>query len=223
MKLTLIEKKQETKDAFTFIFKPDEVISWFAGQYLIYSLAHENSDTRGKMRFFTISSSPFERNPSITTRIDPANGSSFKRKLLSLNKGDIIDAKGPDGDFIIEDYSKDYCFIAGGIGVTPFGSILKQLEFDKKDLNIEFLYSNSDKEFIFKEELDKLELKNLKIKYFKGQGIGEKQIKAVKDFKNRIFYISGPDPMVETLEKLLIFIGIDKENIKSDYFSGYLV
>ena len=60
MKLKLIAKKTEKKEIKTFVFEPEKKIKWIAGQYLIYSLPHENPDIRGKMRFFTISASPFE-------------------------------------------------------------------------------------------------------------------------------------------------------------------
>ncbi|HYM65582.1 MAG TPA: FAD-dependent oxidoreductase [Candidatus Sulfotelmatobacter sp.] len=222
MILTLIDKKTETKDVNTYVFKSDVYFIWKAGQYLIYSLKHKNQDKRGKMRFFTISSPPFFKNPSITTRIDPVKGSSFKKALNNLKLGEKINAKGPDGDFIIDDFKKSYFFIAQGMGLTPFRSILKQLEFENKDLDIEFFYSGKDKNIIFKDEFDSLRLKNLKIKYFIGKRIREKDIISIKDFKKRQFYISGPDSMVEDMEKILLGLGIKKENIKSDYFSGYL-
>src|SRR3990167_4362886 len=91
MLLTFFEKKQETADVFSFIFKTDEPIKWRAGQYLFYTFPNDNPDNRGVTRYFTISSTPFE-------------------------------------DFIIDDLGKNYIFIAGGIGITPFRSILLQMD-----------------------------------------------------------------------------------------------
>lgn len=220
MKLTLLSKHKQTQDIKTFVFKPESPLSWKEGQYLIYTLGHGNSDTRGKMRFFTISSAPFEIYPQITTRIHQ-NSSSFKKALDNLKIGGVIQAKGPDGDFVIEDLKKHYVFVAGGIGITPFRSILKQLKFKNKDLDIILLYSSKNSDVVFKKELDNLKLKNLKIEYFIGKRINKIDIEKITGFKKRIFYVSGPDPMVEKTEKLLLKLGIKKENIKSDYFSGY--
>ncbi len=124
MIFTFLKKNKEADGVNTYIFKPETGFKWIAGQYLIYNLAHKKEDKRGKMRFFTISASPFQKYPSITTRINKKTGSSFKKALNQLKTGDEINAKGPDGDFFINDYKKKYIFIAGGIGITPFHSIL---------------------------------------------------------------------------------------------------
>lgn len=220
MKLTLIKKQNEVGNAKTFTFKPEEPISWQAGQYLIYNLEHKNKDLRGKMRFFTISSPPYEKYPTITTRIYD-KPSSFKKALNNLNLGDKIDAKGPDGDFIIEDLHKSYIFIARGIGITPFHSILKQLKYEKKNLDILLLYSNKDENVVFKKELDNLKLDILNIKYFIGEKITQDFIKSIRNYKDKFFYVSGPEPMVASLEETLDSLGIAKKNQYYDYFSGY--
>ena len=224
MKLKLIDKKKEAADIISFYFEADTAFRWLAGQYLIYSLEHEKKDLRGKQRFFTISSSPFQKDPVITTRILSKAASSFKKRLNSLRIGQFIDAKGPDGDFIVEDLNKDYVFIAGGIGITPFISIIRQLNYDNKKVKITLFYSNRNKQFAFKKDLDEFEHKNpkLKIHYIYSPGRIDKNL--LKKFADRktVFYVSGPDPMVEAVTKTLIEIGISKKNIKEDYFSGYL-
>lgn len=222
MKLKFLRKRREEENVKTFVFEPEKNLEWIAGQYLIYNLEHKNKDNRGKMRFFTISAPPFEKNPSITTRIFNKNRSSFKTALLNLKKGDFIEAKGPDGDFILKDLKKEYVFIAGGIGITPFHSILKQLDFERKKVKIIVLNSNHTSDFIFKKELDDFTKnnKNLKIIYFVSpERIDKNEILKVP--KDAIFYVSGPDPMVEEIEKILEEIKIPKKNIRSDYFSGY--
>lgn len=223
MKFTLISKKKEISNVKTFVFKPEKPILWKAGQYLIYSLPHENQDLRGKMRFFTISSSPFEKNPSITTRIFGKKGSSFKNTLDSLKIGDEINAKGPDGDFIIKDYKKSYVFIAGGIGITPFHSILKQLDFEKKKIRAILLYTSSNKSFVFEEELNKLAYKNYNLEIIYMAAFKKIDKKILENFKDSkyVFFVSGPDPMVDVIENILLNLKIPKENIKLDYFSGY--
>lgn len=224
MKLKLLSKRNETNGIKTFVFEPETPISWKTGQYLIYSLPHKNEDLRGKMRFFTISSSPFEKKPSITTRINKNKPSSFKKALNNLTIGDFIEAKGPDGDFVIEDVKQTHIFIAGGIGITPFISMIKQLNNDNSPINITLLYSNRNGDIAFKKKLDEIAIKHpeLKIHYFISSGrIGEKELKNFVNDKKNIFYVSGPDPMVEAMTKLLEELGVAKESIKTDYFSGY--
>src|ERR1035437_9590818 len=132
MKLSLMQKKTESPDVESFIFKPSESIIWKAGQFFHYVLHHEPTDDRGSDRWFTISSAPFEKNVMITTRLTPDKGSSFKKKLTSLKIGKTIEVSNIDGDFTVDDPTKEHVFIAGGIGITPFRSILKDLDHDKK-------------------------------------------------------------------------------------------
>jgi ferredoxin-NADP reductase len=220
--LKLIEKRNETKSVVSFIFEPETPIKWLAGQYLIYNLPHVNQDLRGKMRFFTISSSPYEKNPTITTKIEK-NSSSFKKTLSNLKIGGIIKAKGPDGDFVIENLNGNYVFIAGGIGITPFISIIKQLNHKNNLTDITLLYANKSDDIVFKKELEEIARKNvnLKLNYFISPvRIDEKILKKFIN-KKTVFYVSGPDPMVDGVTKLLTKLGLRKENIKEDYFSGY--
>lgn len=221
MKLTLIDKKKETKNVKTFIFKTETPISWLAGQYLIYSLPHKNQDTRGKMRFFTISASPFEKDPSITTKIINKS-SSFKKNLDNLNLGQSIEYKGPDGDFVVDDPNKKYIFIAGGMGITPYISIIKQLSYEKKPINITLFYSSNNK-FLFKEVFDEISKNNkeFKIYYLKERINKNILLKKIDNLNKYIYYISGPDPMVDDMENLLKDLGVSENKLKLDYFSGY--
>ena len=66
MKLKLVDKKNETSNVKSFVFEPEIPVEWSAGQFMVYRLDHENPDIRGKQRFFTISSPPFEKNITIT-------------------------------------------------------------------------------------------------------------------------------------------------------------
>lgn len=227
MKLKFTDRKKEAGDAVSHIFEPVEPMSWTAGQFLIYFLPHEKEDVRGKQRFFTISSAPFENHVMLTTRIFAQNVSTFKQTLEKLKPGDLVDVKGPDGDFTLTEPDKDYVFIAGGIGITPFRSILKQLGHEGKNFNVELLYANKTDEFVFKEELEKIagEHPSFKIKYIiSPQHVDEDYIKQnVQDYKNKTFYVSGPEAMVESLFEMLKGMGIAEENIKTDYFPGYEV
>jgi len=225
MKLKLIEKRQETPDVITFIFEPLESLSWQPGQYLHYVLHHEPTDDRGSDRWFTNAAAPYENHVRITTRQATDKGSSFKKKLFSLVEGKKIEMSVVEGDFTVDDSSQELVFIAGGIGVTPFRSLLKQLDHDKKPINVTLLYSNRDQNIVYKEELEEIAKNNpqFKIYYiFSPEHIDEAKIKEViPDVQKPLFYISGPEPMVDALGELLKKIGVQEDHIKQDWFPGY--
>lgn len=225
MKLKFIAKRKEAEDVWSYIFEGKEPIKWTAGQFLVYFLDHENPDIRGKQRFFTISSASFEKNIMLTTRLSPENSSSFKKALNEMKPGDTIDAKGPDGDFTVFSPNKHFVFIAGGIGITPFRSIILDLAHKKLPLNITLLYANSTPEFPFKDELEKIasDNPNFKIHYIVSpKHIDEEVVKqTVPNLKKVIFYVSGPEKMVEILSEMLMKMGISEENLKQDFFPGY--
>ncbi len=227
MKLKFIEKIQRTSDCFSFIFKPEVDIKWQAGQYMHFSIPHNQPDDRGINRFFTISSAPFEKNIMITTRFEFEKSSTFKKALFSLEKNQIISAVGPDGEFVISEFNKSYVLIAGGIGITPYRSILLDLEFNNnlKDLEVFLLYSNRNNEIVFKDDFDRLanSYNTFKVRYIiSPERLNLDLIKiAVPYYNQRIFYISGPPPLVKAVEDELVNDAISLDNIKLDYFPGY--
>lgn len=226
MKLKLIDKKEETSDVITFIFEPEEKLNWKAGQFLHYVLHHEPTDDRGSDRWFTVSSAPFEKHIQITTRFDKDKSSSFKSELHKLEIGKSqIEISYLEGDFTVEDPNLDYVFIAGGIGITPFHSIIKQLNFEKKPINVTLLYANHDENVVFKAELEEIAKTNpnFKIHYiFSPEHIDENNVKKfISDIDKPIFYVSGPEVMVESIIKMLKGINIKEDHIKGDWFPNY--
>jgi ferredoxin-NADP reductase len=225
MKLTLISTKAEASDVRTFVFKPEVAVTYLPGQYFQYTLEHENPDDRGVKRWFTNSGAPFEEVIRISTRFSGDKGSSFKRALFNLKEGNVIDATGPEGDFVVTDLSKKYIFIAGGIGITPFRSILLQLDHDKKQIDVDLIYGNRNEEFIFESELNQIAMIQPKFRMHKlvePNRVDEEAIrKVVTDLLTPMFYISGPKPMVDSLQTLLISMGVNKERIMLDDFPGY--
>jgi ferredoxin-NADP reductase len=226
MKLQYKETKPVTSSVNTFVFSPEEPVSWQAGQFMYYTLPHPDADDRGEKRWFTISSAPYQGDIWITTRITPDTGSSFKKALLSLQPGQTVEAEGPDGDFIVNDPAKRYIFVAGGIGITPFRSIINQLDHEGKDINIELLYANRDEADVpFREELEALSHKheNFNITYFFGDNLIDEA--ALREFGSRVdepyYYVSGPEPMVEAFKATLDGMGVDEQHAQFDYFPGY--
>jgi ferredoxin-NADP reductase len=225
MKLKLARRKAESPGIESFIFKPEESLVWRAGQFLHYVLNHAPTDDRGSDRWFTIASAPYERYVMLTTRFTSQHSSTFKKTLKTLKPGDLIEISDLDGDFILNDPRKPYVFIAGGIGITPFRSILKQAEHEGKKLRVQLIYANRKTIAAYKKELEAMAQRNLnfKIHYlFSPQRVDKETIKElVPDLKTPLFYVSGPEPMVESVGKMLEQMGIPKKRIKQDWFPGY--
>lgn len=225
MRLTLKEKTSISEDVLRFSFEPEGKIGFKAGQYLRYELDHDDPDERGINRFFTISSAPFEDEIMITTRILKKGGSSFKRRLVNMEPGDDIYAYGPSGDFVVGDGNRSLLFIAGGIGITPFRSIILDLLNSKVEKDIVLLYSSRDKVIPFEGDLDRVQQSgySLDVHYVIHPEICDlaRIIGEVPDWKERMFYLSGPPGMISSIEASLVGRGVSSQNIKLDYFPGY--
>ena len=223
MKLFLKDKKELFEDVISFSFNPENKISWIPGQFLQYYLEIDNPDDRGSDRFFTIASAPEEETILLTTRFFQ-RGSKFKEELRNLNIGDSITAEGPWGNFVLNSGNiyENIFFIAGGIGITPFRSIIKSLELNNKNLPITLLYSNKNGEVVYKDYFDSN--KDINVIYNTGI-LDENVIKSNIDgvnVSNSIFYISGPEPFVKNIKSILLdAFNIDNQLIKIDYFPGY--
>lgn len=224
MKLKLIQRKPETADVESFIFEPDQSIRWQAGQYLHYSLPHIASDDRGTERWFTISSAPYEGNIRLTTRFTNPGGSSFKDALRAMKIGDFIEGDSPDGDFIYSPDISQSVMIAGGIGITPYRSILLELDHNSSPINATLLYTNHDADFVFMTELDRLQLKYPDFQVYKYTGdqrIKSDELNGYIKQAGTVFYISGPKKMVDNYQVLLDELAVPSGHIKLDYFPGY--
>lgn len=222
MKLKLTQKRPEIEGVKTFIFEPETPIAWQPGQYMHYVFEHPNPDDRGIERWFTIASAPFEKHIQITTRFDGERESSFKQALESLEVGGEIEADGPKGSFTLLPGDIKHVLIAGGIGITPYRSMLAQMQHDNSMANIDLLYANRDQNFVFGEELKRIATGHptFKMIEFVDKRIEEADLQAYFQDDSTVFYLSGPRPMVEAYEdQLKSKVGEDR--VKTDYFPGY--
>ncbi|MGH7267095.1 MAG: ferredoxin--NADP reductase [Candidatus Rokuibacteriota bacterium] len=225
MQLTLVAKKGETNDTTSFIFESAAPLTWRAGQFLRYALPHADPDDRQTSRYFTVASAPFEGVVMLTTRFMREGGSSFKRALQDISPGARVEVGQPAGDFVVDDPSAEYVFIAGGIGITPYRAILLDLDHRGLPINATLLYANRSAEFVYQGEIDAVASRHprLRMRYFVApERITEEAIRtAARDLRTRVFYISGPEPMVEALERTLAEMGVPDAHVKRDYFPGY--
>ncbi len=226
MQFILVEKKIEVAGVESFIFNPAEPLVWKPGQYAHYRLPHEAADERGVERWFTIASAPYEHKVMITTRLTAERGSSFKKALLALKVGDTIESDYVDGDFTAEDPAQEYVFVAGGIGITPFHSILKEADHAQVQLHATLIYANRDANVPYKSELEAFQKNNphLVVHYLTApERIDEQVIKKfVPELTKPIFYLSGPEAMVKSLAEVIKAMGVAENKIKLDDFPGYL-
>lgn len=223
MKLTLTETRDEVENVKSFIFKPDIDLTWQPGQYLHYSLDIPNVDDKGDERWFTIATAPYEKNVMITTRLDNGQLSSFKAALCHIQPGDQIEADGPKGNFILKEGNYSHILIAGGIGITPFRSMLMQLGYDTKPSNAVLFYANKDDVFVYNDELSDLQSKDpsLEIRKIVELRLTKEDLYPLTQNDGSVFYLSGPKAMVESYADLLSSLGVSEDNLLTDYFPGY--
>ena len=237
MKLIFTHREMIAKDSWANHFEKPKDFTYQPGQFVEVVLQHAHPDDRGEKRWFTLSSSPTEPDLVIRTRFVDDKRSSFKNALAHLEPGDSLEAKGPDGDFVLPGRDKRLVWVAGGIGITPFRSQLKYLlDTDDLDREIILFYGNrSVEDNICADLLSEAAQKMPKFKLVevlsetpspKWQGETgyidtEKIKKYVTDIKTYEYYVSGPEPMVDALSDKLEGINISKNQIHGDWFPGY--
>ena len=239
MKLKLVEKRDEAEGTKSFFWEPENEVPYLPGQYYYFTLPElKYPDPRGSTRHFTLSSSPTEgKLLRLTTKIREQSG--FKKTLDELPTGTLIDGEGPNGTFILEDKNTGpHIFIAGGIGITPFRSMIKNVSDKNLHTEINLIYSNSTSEEItFRKELSDISSlhKNIQInltishpeessEQWNGNigRIDENLIKKlVSDIAKPTWWICGPPPMIDAMEVVLGKMGITSDRIRSEKFTGY--
>ncbi|MBU6388466.1 RnfABCDGE type electron transport complex subunit D [Patescibacteria group bacterium] len=234
--LTLIEKNEIAANTFEFLFAPDRVFSFRPGQYLEWTLGHAPSDSRGNRRFFTIASAPTEDAVHIGVRVNEPK-SSFKQALNTMDVGATISASQLAGDFTLpRNKKKKLAFIAGGIGITPFRSMVQYLVDTKDTRPITLLYSNKTASEIAYKDLFDSAARTIGMKTVYAltnepnpvpgtyAGFIDRAliVREIPDYRERTFYISGPNGMVEAFKKTLRDMGVSRFNITTDYFPGFV-
>lgn len=215
MKLRFERRKHETSDVWSYFFVPLDPIQWTAGQSIRLELPRKTLGV--SERRFTIASAPSEQHVQITTRV---SDSRFKQLLHELEPGTIINAHNIDGDFVWDDTIQNPIFIAGGIGITPFRSILAEAIAQDNQVDVDLLYSSKDEPVVFGKEFEEWQQPGLDIHY-STERLSSHDVTALEDWENRMIYISGPEAMVSALRTELVKAGVQEKNIKTDQFTGY--
>ena len=229
LELPVIETKQETPTIKSIRVGLNQKLDFKPGQYMMMELETGDEENVNPL---SIASSPTEDFLLFSTKISQ---SSFKQKLHKLKTGDRIKIKGPMGAFVLNEVAKSIIFLGGGIGITPFKSMIKYATDKRLPIKLTLLYSNRNPdEICYRNEWIEMEKQNPNLKVMhtitdetsdwtgrKGR-IDEKMIREFcDDFENTLFYTCGPLAMVDAIINLLNSMNVPKQNIKREIFTGY--
>lgn len=223
MRAQIISAERLTDDVVTFWLQPEQPLRYIAGQFIELSL-------QGiiQRHWFTLSSSPTEPLLAITTRCHHMPISDYKQVLSALQPGDSVTISEPMGDFVLP-RSKDMplFFIIGGIGITPVRSMAKWLVDSREQRTATVWYgANVQSDLVF---LDTLKEAGFHLETYTKDRAPIQQntipiediIKILIPLKQKLVYISGPEPMVEGFVAKIKQAGIPGHQLVTDYFPGY--
>ena len=195
-----------------FRFKP--------GQYITLELADVAFDNpREAFRDFSISSSP-DQLPLLSVAFRTGR-SLFKKTLTSLKPGADILVGGPKGVFLVP-ASGSVTMIAGGIGITPFISMLDTKNHFQKHPASSLYYFNRDAQHVAFLPVLQAPHDTMTIQAHGGQASVANIPEAELNDQHRTWFISGPPAMVETVLQSLMDKGVQPERIRTEEFSGYV-
>ncbi|MFC2966712.1 hypothetical protein [Acidimangrovimonas pyrenivorans] len=234
-KLTLLRVEEIAAGCYDYVFHSEKALPFRPGQYLDWTLHLEQPDSRGNRRPFTIASAPTENEVRLGVKFYP-QPSAFKRKMIEMMPGDVMYGSQIAGTFTLpRDPNQKLAFIAGGIGITPFRSIVQDLVDRGDEREIVLLYGNNRPDEIAYGDLFERARRELGMRavyavaeggvygpgYHNGFIDEDLILREVPDLRERTFYISGPRGMVVRFEKALRRLGVRRSRIKVDFFPGF--
>lgn len=235
MRALVKETREVAKGTLLVVFDLQGVeVDFQAGQYFWVELLDPPfTDEKGNRRHVSVVTSPTEHGVlGLCTRL---RDSAFKRSLAALQVGDEIEVEEPKGSFVLPDETNvPYVFIAGGIGITVFRSMLRFIRDERLPYEVTLVYSNRDRESAaFLDELTELEreLPNFRLiltmtdeEAWEGES---RRIDAallrdeLGDLTSYRFLVAGPPAMAEAVVDALHGAGVPDEQVTADKFSGY--
>ena len=235
--MKLKSRQEVAEQTMAFRFEKPASLTFTPGQFIEMTLLNPpESDAEGNSRVFSIASAPYEDFIMVATRL---RDTAFKRVLRNLPLGTEVRVEGPFGDLKLHnDKSRAAVVLTGGIGITPFRSILLNAAKEKRPLRIFLFYGNRRPEdAAFLDELQDLEKQNPNYRLiacmsqmehshrsWQGEtGVINAQMlaKYLKGVVSPIYYITGPPTMVKAMHAMLKDTGVDDDNIRIEEFAGY--
>lgn len=236
-RIKLVKREEIADRTMAFHFEKPANLQFTAGQFVDLSLIDPPEiDWAGSSRTLTIASAPFENELMFAMRM---RGSVFKRTLRNLPLGSEALIDDPAGVFTLhEGCSRPAVFIAGGIGITPFLSILRQAAFNRHPHRLHLFFSNRRPEdAAFFSELQAMPKSN---PFFRFIPVMTQMLRSKRTWEGEtdyvgaamlskylcsvgepIYYVSGPPAMIESMRQKLLELGVDRKDISADSFDGY--
>jgi ferredoxin-NADP reductase len=234
--IKLLKRIDVAEGTTAFTFQRPEGFEFKAGQSGDFTLVNPpETDGEGNTRAFSFASPPHEPDITITTRM---RNTAFKRVLKSMKIGSELTLDGPFGAMTLHNNAtRPAVLLAGGIGITPFRSMILRASHEHLPHRITLFYANRNQAAAFLAELYNQEKRNANFKLvatvdepgksvagWKGEtGHIDKNMlmKYVAPLNGPIYYLAGPPSMVTAMQKLLNEAGVDDDDIKLEAFSGY--
>ncbi|MCW3999554.1 MAG: FAD-dependent oxidoreductase [Candidatus Bathyarchaeota archaeon] len=227
---TLTEIIPRTSNVTSFRFARPKGLEYKPGQFFFVTLKHNGAQLK---KHFSFSSSPTQTGHIEFTK--KLSDSEYSAALRAAKPGDWAEIEAPYGQFTFEGEYPKIALLGGGIGITPFISIAKYATDKGLGNQITLFYGcRTPEDIVFREEFWELAKKNsnLKIHFTVSQAsegwkgatgnIDADMIKAgLPDFRDYVFYACGPPPMVKAMQALMEKLGLPKEKLKLEYFTGY--
>jgi ferredoxin-NADP reductase len=235
MRSTIKEKREVAKDTLLVVFDlGGEEVDFTPGQYFWVELPDRgHQDERGLRRHISIVTSPTERGVlGLATRL---RDTAFKRTLAELEVGDEVQVEEPKGSYLLpEDTERDYVFVAGGIGITVFRSMLRYIADKGLPYRITLVYSNRDRESAaFLDELAELEaqIDGLRVVLTmtddpgwdgESRRVDEGMLRDhLGELDRYTFFVAGPPGMATGVEAVLQEAGVEEDRLHIGTFAGY--
>jgi ferredoxin-NADP reductase len=234
MQATVAEKREVARGTLLVRFAVEDYPDYRPGAYFWVELPERgDNDEKGLRRHISLVTSPTEAGVvGLATRL---RDTAFKRTLAALAVGDEVQVEEPKGSFLLpEDTSVDYVFVAGGIGITVFRSMLRYIADTGAPYRVTLVYSNRDRaSAAFLDELEELEqriegLRVILTMTDEPEWEGEtRRLDAdvladlLDGLEDKTFLVAGPPPMAEGVAESLRAAGLPEDRVLSDKFSGY--
>ncbi len=237
MNITLKESNPVAEGTWAFHFEKPQGFLFKAGQTVDLTLIDPpETDAEGNTRTFSLTSAPFENELAIATRL---RESAFKRVMKGLAPGSQVLIDGPFGSFTLHnDASRPAVFLAGGIGITPFMSMVKHACHERLPHRLFLFYSNPYPEVAaFLGELSELAANHSNFRLVCTMTQMEQSHrpwtgetarlsfdlvrKSLAEGDRPVYYSAGPPSMVAAMRKMLNDSEVDDDDIRSEDFAGY--
>jgi glycine betaine catabolism B len=219
-----------TSDVSSFRFQRPAELTYKPGQFFFVTI---RKGTEELTHHFSFSSSPTDQEYFEFTK--KFTDHEYSMALKASKVGDWARIDAPYGQFIFEGEYPKVALLAGGIGVTPFISIIKNATERHLGSKITLFYGcRTEADIAFKDELESMQKENNNLKMVcivnqpTTQWTGETGVitadmikKAMPDYNENVFYTCGPPPMVKAMETIIESLGLKKTQMKQEYFTGY--